>query len=193
MTDIPLKCNCGEVSGIARNVTPHNGIRAMCYCDDCQGFANYLHRGDDILDQNGGTDIFQMTPSQLEFHEGADQLRCVRLKKKGLYRWYTGCCNTPIGNTVGAGFAFIGVIHSIMDDDGVRDQNLGPIRTFVMGNYAKGELPEERYNKGFPISSTLRVFWKLLLWRLQGKHKPSPFFTDDGKAVVKPFVVDRNL
>lgn len=187
--DIKLKCSCGQVKGVARNVTPKNGIRAMCYCDDCQAFANYLGRGDDVLDQNGGTDIFQMTPSQLEFIEGAEQLRCVRLKKKGLYRWFADCCKTPIGNTIGAGFAFIGVIHSIMDDDGVRDQNLGSIRTFVMGNYAKGELPPERNNKGFPISSTIRVIWKLILWRLQGKHKPSPFFMDDGKAVVKPDVM----
>lgn len=191
MVDIPLKCRCGQVRGVAHDVTPQNGIRAMCYCDDCQAFAKYLEQEALVLDQYGGTDIFQMTPSQIDFSEGRDQLRCVRLKKKGLYRWYTGCCNTPIGNTIGAGVAFIGVIHSIMDDDGVRDKNLGPIRTFVQGNFAKEGLPPERYNKGFPFITTLRVLWKLIIWRLQGKHKPSPFFNQDGKAVSKPEVVDK--
>ena len=190
MVDIPLKCHCGQVRGIAHNVTPQKGIRAMCYCDDCQAFATYFKQDVTVLDEHGGTDIFQMTPSQIKFTEGGDQLRCVRLKKKGLYRWYTNCCNTPVGNTIGAGFAFIGVIHSIMDDEGSRDQNLGPIRAFVQGDYAKEGLPAERYNKGFPFFTTLRVFWKLIIWRLQGKHKPSPFFDKDGKAVSKPVVMD---
>ncbi len=190
MVDIPLKCQCGQVKGVAHDVTPQNGIRAMCYCDDCQAFAKYLEQEATVLDEYGGTDIFQMTPAQIEFTEGSDLLRCVRLKKKGLYRWYAGCCNTPIGNTIGAGIAFIGVIHNIMDDDGVRDQNLGPITTFVQGNFAKKELPPERYNKGFPFLTTLRVFWKLIIWRLLGKHRPSPFFNQDGKAVSKPEVLE---
>ena len=190
MVDIPLKCRCGQVKGVAHDVTPQNGIRAMCYCDDCQAFAKFLEQETTVLDEYGGTDIFQMTPSQMEFTEGGDKLRCVKLKKKGLYRWYTGCCNTPIGNTIGAGYAFIGVIHNIMDDDGVRVQNLGPIHTFVQGNYATKELPPERFNKGFPFMTTLRVLWKLITWRLQGKHQPSPFFQKDGKAVSRPIIRD---
>ena len=192
MVDIPLKCECGLVQGTAHNITPTNGMRVVCYCDDCQAFAKFLDKEDDILDEFGGTDIFQMTPSQLKFTRGSDQLRCVRLKKKGLYRWYTGCCNTPIGNTVGAGFAFVGVIHNIMDDEGVREKNLGPVRTYVQGNFAKEGLPPEKYNEGFPFLTTMRVVWKLIVWRLQGKHKPSPFFNEDGKAVSTPIVNDQD-
>ena len=67
----------------ARAVSPSAGFRFVCYCKDCQAFARFLKRPD-ILDAGGGTDIFQLPPSQVTFIAGLDALRCVRLSQQSL-------------------------------------------------------------------------------------------------------------
>src|SRR4051812_24670077 len=93
---VRLECSCGGVTGTASNVSPRTGNRLICMCDDCQAYAHHLGRADDILDAYGGTDIFQLTPSQVVISSGRDRMRCVRLTDKGILRWYAGCCNTPM-------------------------------------------------------------------------------------------------
>lgn len=85
--------------GVALNVRPSSGNRLTCMCDTCQAYAHHLGQADKILDQYGGTDVFQMTPSQLSITEGIENLRCLRLEGRGVLRWYAGCCNTPVANT----------------------------------------------------------------------------------------------
>lgn len=186
MTDISLKCTCGAVRGVAKNITQTNGIRIVCCCDDCQSFAHYLERADDILDEFGGTDISQTSQSQIEIEQGAEHLRCVKLKKKGLVRWYTECCKTPIGNTMNGSMPFIGVIHSFMDDEGRRDNNLGAVQAYVMNKHALKPPTHKNSAEKFPLGITLKVIKKMAVWKLRGMHKPSPFFSEDGRAVSKP-------
>ncbi|MEZ5759357.1 MAG: DUF6151 family protein [Emcibacteraceae bacterium] len=186
MTDIHLKCSCGKVQGCAYDVSPHAGVRVVCHCDHCQAFAKYLGREKEILDENGGTDIFQMSPYQVLIEKGKDQIRSIRLTKKGPYRWYADCCKTPIGNTLHSEVPFVGMIHNFMDDDGKRDKNLGPVRFYVQGKYALKKLPDDKYNEGFPLASYLKIMFKILIWRFSPKKFPSPFFDEDGKAISKP-------
>ena len=109
--DVPLRCDCGQVRAVARGLSPSKGNRLVCYCNDCQAFAFYLDRAVDVLDEHGGTDIFQVAPCRIEILDGADQLRCIRLKERGLLRWFTACCRTPVGNTLGSiQSPFVGVI-----------------------------------------------------------------------------------
>src|SRR5687767_12724189 len=115
--DIPLRCACGTLRGTALAVSPDTGNRVLCYCRDCQAFARFLARPD-IMDDKGGTDIFQMAPGRVRITAGADALRCVRLSEKGIHRWYCGECKTPVGNTGGASIPFVGLIHSFMDHAG---------------------------------------------------------------------------
>lgn len=96
--DIPLRCRCNHVRGLAREVSPSAGFRFVCYCEDCQTFARFLGRPD-ILDAPGGTDIFQMAPASVKLTEGTEAIKCISLSKKVL-RWYADCCRSPIGNTV---------------------------------------------------------------------------------------------
>jgi len=42
------------------------------------------------------TDNIPMPRSRLQIQQGLEQIRCLRLSEKGLYRWYAGCGNTPI-------------------------------------------------------------------------------------------------
>lgn len=190
MTDIALKCTCGLVRGRARNISPKNGIRIVCCCDDCQSFAQYLKRSEDILDEFGGTDISQTSQSQIEIEQGAEHLRSIRLKKKGLTRWYTGCCNTPIGNTISGSMPFIGVIHNFMDDGSSRDANLGVVQAYVQNKYALKPPTHKISAEKFPIGITLKLIRKMAFWKLRGMHKPSAFYNEDGKAVSRPTVVN---
>lgn len=192
MADVPLKCRCGSVRGVAKNITANSGTRVVCYCNDCQAFPRYLDRESSVLDDFGGTDIYQTTPSQIEITEGSTHIRCLRLSPDGLFRWYTGCCNTPIGNTLSAGMPFIGVIHSFMDDQGSRDQNLGPIRAYVHTKSARSGLPDHYNAKGATLRIILRTICKLFVWKVKGLNKPSPFFDSDGKPISEPQILDQN-
>lgn len=187
--NISLQCTCGTVQGVATNITPENGNRVICCCDDCQSFARFLEREKDILDDFGGTDIFQTSQSQIKICHGNDQLRCIRLKPKGLVRWYTDCCKTPIGNTVSLSMPFVGVIHNFMRHDVQREHDLGQPRAYVQTLHAQGTPTYPQKSKKYPIGITLRIIRLMIGWRLSGKNKPSVFFDNEGRPVVKPRVL----
>ena len=82
--ELPLRCRCGHVRGVAHEVTPHTGFRFICYCKDCQAFARFLDRPD-VLDIAGGTDIFQMPTGRVEPTAGTGAVRCLHLSSR---IWY---------------------------------------------------------------------------------------------------------
>lgn len=189
MSTVPLKCRCGAVKGTATNITPASGNRVVCCCADCQAFASYLGNESQTLDEFGGTDIFQTTQSQLRLSQGQDKLQGMRLSKKGLLRWYTSCCNTPVGNTMNASMPFVGVIHSFMDLPD-RDGVLGPVRAYVQTQFATGSPSYPTHHKKFPLGITFRIMRKILLWKVRGLQRPSVFFNDNGEPLRKPVVRD---
>ena len=187
--DVQLKCSCGAVQGLALNITPQSGNRVVCCCDDCQKFAAELKREADILDEFGGTEVYQTSQLQVKIETGSEHLRCLRLTPKGLFRWYTGCCNTPIGNTLNARFPLIGLVHNFMDIENGRDNTLGAVRAYVQIQHAKGEPTYPNPAQKFPIGITLRIIRKIVAWKIRGMSKPSAFFTEGGRPVVKPTIV----
>lgn len=178
--DIPLRCRCSHVRGLARNVSPCGGLRFVCYCKDCQAFARCLDRAD-VLDAAGGSDIFQIPPARVELTSGADALRCLRLSATGVLRWYTACCATPIANTApGPRFPAVALIHSFMDHEASgrsRDEALGPPLCRIYEHSAVGPLPT-----GAPPPLSLRISArrasKILAWWMRGLARPTPFFHD---------------
>ena len=68
----PLQCSCGTVKGSVAH--PEKAVRAVCYCDDCQAFARFLGKADQILDPMGGTDVIAITPENLTFTAGKAML-----------------------------------------------------------------------------------------------------------------------
>lgn len=191
MADIPLQCHCGSVKGLVKNAAADSGNRIVCCCSDCQEFARYLKRGDDVLDQFGGTEIYQTSQAQVSIQQGAEQLRSVKMTPKGLIRWYTHCCNTPIGNTMNASMPFVGLIHSFINPKNT-DKQLGPVRAYVQCQYALGEPDYPHSAKKFPPGITFRIMRKMLVWKLRGMNKPSVFFNEDGKPVYKPALADKS-
>lgn len=190
MTDTAFSCACGKAQLLATNVTPTSGTRIICYCKDCQAFAHFLSREDSVLDAWGGTEIFQMPVAYVQITEGKDELRCMRITPGGLYRWYTGCCNTPIGNTMGAGMPFIGLIHSALENSSTRDEHLGPIQGFVQVSSATSPRPDLNKQADVPFGLLLRMFFRLFKWKLKGLNKPSSFFNSEGQPVVTPFILN---
>jgi uncharacterized protein DUF6151 len=182
-SELPLRCRCGHVRGVASGVSPSDGFRFVCYCKDCQAFARFLGRPD-VLDAAGGTDIFQLPPGRVKLTAGADALTCVRLSDRGVLRWYAECCRTPIANTAGPRFPIIGMILFFADqgaDRRSRDEVLGAPLCRIFERSAIGPLPPDA-----PPPPSLRVFarrgLKMLRWWVQGLARPSPFYHDRTKA-----------
>ena len=187
---LPLRCQCGHVRGVANEVAPRGGFRFVCYCQDCQAFARFLERSD-VLDIAGGTDIFQMPTGRVKLTAGTDAVRCLRLSPK-VFRWYTACCATPIGNSAGPGFPVVGLIHSFMghDADGrSRDEVLGAPLCRIYERSAIGPLPPDAPG---PPSASLFVSRasRILGWWLRGLGRPTPFFDEHTNA---PLSVPRVL
>lgn len=181
MHQIKLKCGCGKVEGIAKDIHPNQGTRVVCYCHSCQKFATNLDKGDEVLDANGGTDIYQLAPSQVEFTKGTEYIQGMRHTDKGPHRWYASCCNTLIGNTAGINLPFIGLIHTIFDDHEQAQQYLGPVRARVHTDGANGDLPPSQDKLTPQWAYVGKFIFKLLSWKVSGKGKPAPFYEDNGK------------
>jgi hypothetical protein len=164
----------------------------VCYCDDCQIYA--LHLGlPDVLDARGGTDACMLTPSQVTLTQGAEQVRCMRLSPKGLYRWYAGCCNTPLANTVSPRLPFLVLVHSCMDhaaDGHSRDEDLGPPKIRMMARFARGGVPPGAHPK-VPLSMLPRFVGHLARGVFGGKARPSPFFDSAGQPLAQPVLIDQ--
>lgn len=195
MSEIAVRCACGTVRGVV-SVVAERGNRIVCYCDDCQAFAVYLAQlGNkaDVLDANGGTDIYQTSPSQLRITQGAEQLRCTRLSPKGLYRWTAGCCNSAVANTLASpGVPFVGIVHTFFDTTsrgGSLDDVLGRPVARIMARFARGTPPADAHPKA-PLGFILSVAKQLALGKLAGRNKPSPFFDPQtGRPLVEPRVL----
>lgn len=188
MPQIDLSCTCGKVKGKTEEINAQTGNRIVCCCIDCQKFAEFLQQEDQILDQSGGTDIFQMPISHVKITEGNEHIRCIKLSQKGLHRWYAKCCNTPIGNTLGGKAPFIGVVHNFMNNKVTRDTDLGPSLGTVHWQSAKTPVLKEYQISYFKMS--MRILGKLISWKVKGLHQPSAFFEKDARAVCKPNVLN---
>ena len=179
-TDLPIRCLCGALRGTLRDASSESGNRCVCYCDDCQSFAYFLERADEVLDENGGTDIFQTSSGQLEFDQGLENLTCVRLTDSGMFRWYADCCNTAIGNTPWTSrVPFVGLIHSCVDhaaEGRSRDQAVGPIRMRGFARFAKGDRSKLEAHEAAPLAMGPRVTEILKEALERGDQNRSPFF-----------------
>lgn len=183
---LALSCRCGTLTGRARPIDPRAGTRVVCYCKDCQAFARVLGVADRVLDRWGGTDIYQLPPARIELLTGQDQLRCLRLSEKGLYRWYAGCCQTPIGNTLSAGVPVVGLIHAFFADPTTAETILGPVRAHVHIGSATDRLPEAVWTRPGFRPYLVKIIGRMLAWKLRGLGRPTPFFTAAGAPVCTP-------
>ena len=183
-----LQCTCGTVQGTLDLTGGVN--RVICYCRDCQAFAHYLGREESYLNEHGGSDIVQTSPYRLTFTAGMEQLRSVRLKPDGMLRWYTGCCKTPVGNTLANyKWSFIGLTRPIFaaEEGAGFDALIGQVGKHVNTDSAKGEL---NATPSHPIRGFINILAKMLLLRLNRRYRNTPFFDVAGKPLAEPHVLD---
>lgn len=175
--NLHLRCRCGGVRGVANDVAQH-GFRFVCYCRDCQAFARFL-RWPDVLDAAGGTEIVQLPVGLVKLTAGADAVRCLQFSSK-VFRWYSDCCRTPIGNTAGPGFPVVGLIRSFIGNDSnghSLDRAPGPPLCRLYGRSASAPLPPDA-PAPLSLGIIVRRASSLLTWWLRGLNRPSPFFDE---------------
>jgi len=182
-----LQCRCGTIRGFVHD--PQRANRAVCYCYDCQAFAHFLGKSEEILDDRGGSEVIQVLPSNVTLTEGVEALACVRLTAKGLLRWYAGCCNTPIGNTLdNFKISFIGLVHTCLESSGrPLQESFGPVRAWVNTKGAKATPKPKVVGMGTTI---LWFLANVARARIDGSYRRTPFFfVDNGTPIVAPRVL----
>jgi hypothetical protein len=190
--DLTIPCSCGAFVAAVRGVSARRGNRLLCYCNDCQSFGHFLGRVDAPLDPHGGADIYQTSPAGIEIEQGADRLACMRLRPGGLTRWYTSCCKSPVGNTMGSDkLPFVGLILGSVDEE-ARNAAVGPVRQRVFARYAKGELAASGASDGVSLAGAARLLWLIGSARLRGDRRRSPFFEpESGRPVATALVLSK--
>jgi hypothetical protein len=179
----PLRCRCGTLRGRVR--LPATTGRAICYCKDCQAYAHFLQRADDVLDEAGGTDIVAMAPAQLQIEQGLDHLACMSLSKRGILRWYASCCNTPIGNTPrDRKVHYVGLVHNCLSAQPM-DASFGPARVRLNTESARSRVASTPAALVSVMFTLMRV---LLPAGFGGRYRNNPFFTADGSPLRVPQV-----
>jgi hypothetical protein len=189
--ELALLCRCGAVRGIARDVTPSAVNHCFCYCDDCQAFAHFLGRPDELLDAHGGSEIVQMSQGSVRFTAGTDKIAAMRLTDKGLTRWFASCCRTPIGNTArNPKLAYVGLVHTCLEGAGVPiERSFGPVTLRLNAASATGPVAERSHGI---FGSAIRFIGTMLGARIGGSYKRSPFFdAASGMPVVAPHVLTK--
>lgn len=183
--DVTIACECGTFQAAIHGASPENGNHAICYCVDCQAFPRHLGQTDRILDEAGGTDLYQTQPHRVHIRAGADKLAVLRLGPKGLYRWHTTCCNTPICTTMGSPkFSFAGFLTANVTS-GL--ESLGPVQFRYKPDHALKPVTEP---SGSLAKFAFRTMRSALACRINGKWKETPFFdVQTSKAVSKPYTL----
>lgn len=182
-----IQCECGNFRAELTQFPKNTPGRLRCYCDDCQAFLHYLKRTD-LLDENGGTEIIPAYPADIKLIAGKDQVKCVRLSPTGMFRFFTTCCNTPVANTdPKRPWAGINRRMYTVKDPHRLDKELGPVRSSIMGKYAKGTPPPGTPQK-FDFKGVALVMPYLIKGMLLGKSKPSPFF-ENSEAISAPKIL----
>ncbi|MBX3608320.1 MAG: hypothetical protein KF871_00375 [Hydrogenophaga sp.] len=185
----PLRCACGAVQG--RVEATRSAGRAVCYCRDCQAFARFLGDPADTLDALGGTEVVATRPRYVVFTAGLDQLRCMSLSERGLLRWYTACCHTPIGNTPrDPRLPYVGLLRRCLPgDDAAMAASFGADVVAVNTQGARGPVPRSPLALARAMFKILR---NVVPERLSGRYRESPFFRPGTLApLVAPQVIGR--
>jgi hypothetical protein len=180
--DIPLRCECGTVTGFVE--TQGFAVRGACYCRDCQAFARFLGRPERMLDHAGGTEVVGTLPGRVHFTAGQDRLACIALTPRGPYRWYAECCRKAIGNTSRARKTPFVTLH-------VRALAAQPAeleRAFGRSSFAFGADSATAAVAKRPAGLLLalpKIAWNILYARTSGAWRINPFFLPDSDMPLR--------
>ena len=181
---LKLRCRCGQLRG--QLDTRRVAARAVCYCKDCQAYGHFLGSG--VLDAAGGTEVAATLPAAIRFEAGLEHLACMSLSPQGIYRWYAGCCRTPIGNTPrDRHVAYVGLVRACLDaPDEALDRELGASRCRVNTKSAATPVASSGLSTAWAVCKIGTMIAKA---RLTGGYRDNPFFEGQAGEPVKPVQV----
>ena len=183
-----FQCQCGAIQGEIDQ--PQRGVRAVCYCGDCQAYAHLLGQPQRVLDPLGGTDIVAMQSRYVRFTSGTQALACLSLSPKGLLRWYASCCGTPIANTPRDWkLPYAGMVHACLHRPDPLEQSFPAVQMRVNTRSAKSEPPRTNQLKAMARFAGLAL--RLTGSRLAGGYKATPFFDASGTPIAEVVVASR--
>jgi hypothetical protein len=182
-----IQCRCGQLKGtLAARATY---TRAVCYCRDCQAYAESFGEPGKILDANGGTDVVASLQRHVTFTDGITRLSCVSLTERGLLRWYASCCSTPIANTPrDPKLSYVGLMHTALGRDSRSlDPIFGPPQLATNVETARGAVASSGGLR--TLTETLRIITRIAWARISGAWRQSPFFDTELRPIVSPRVL----
>jgi|GEM_PF-227922 len=190
-SEIPIRCTCGKFKAVIKDVSPKKANHNVCCCSSCQQYAHMLGREGDLLDEHGGTEVFQVSPGTLQFVAGQEELACLQITpKKGALRWYTTCCKTPIAHTLPSyKVPFMAMNHLAIDKKGLQqplDDYVGPIRARVNGRFSRQQAKELKATVWDLLKMIVHFTPLTLKWTFRGEYKRSPFFDSQTQKPILP-------
>lgn len=172
----PIQCRCGALKGELSHV--RRGIRAVCYCRDCQAYAHALGEAASILDVLGGTDVVATQARDVRFTSDTRSLACLSLSPRGLLRWYAACCRTPIANTPRDWrLSYAGLVHTCLATAAPIERSWPKVQMRVNTQGASGPVPHMGWTQYLPMSLFVP---RMLGSRLSGAYRETPFFDQRG-------------
>ncbi len=190
-TDLTIRCLCGQVTGILEQVSPKDSNHVTCACKGCLGYTRALGREQEMLDEYGGTTVFQISPARFKITTGKEQIGCLQQTKNGAFRWYAKCCKTPLANTLPMGSMPFLAIHPLAIETTNLDQPLeayfGPLRVRTNHKLPRKQAKEVRATWVALLSMLLHFVPMFFRWKFRGDHKRSPLFHPKTlRPVVQP-------
>jgi hypothetical protein len=172
-----FQCRCGVLQGELHH--PEHGVRAICYCGDCQTYAHLLGKPQDVLDPLGGTEVVATQARYVRLTAGGQSLACLSLSPQGLLRWYARCCDTPIANTPrNWKLPYVGLVHTCLRRPEPLERTFPVVRMQVNTRTAKGRPPRVKALQG--VASFAGLLLRLTASRIGGGYKATPFFDAAG-------------
>lgn len=182
--DLEFSCACEMVKGTLCRAGPKAGDHVVCHCTDCQAFARRLGAQGRVLDEAGGTALFQGRCASMKLRQGRDLLACFHLTNKPTLRWYASCCRTPMFNTYANGsIPYITALVANCDPER-RNGILGPVIGHLFLDEATGDVSGlPRLSMGRLMS---RFFFRMVADIVSGDRKRSELFDAGTLEPISP-------
>jgi hypothetical protein len=161
----------------------------VCHCKYCRAYQEHLGNGDELFDEFGGSEVFQMSPASIDISQGLEHVHCIKLTGKGALRFYAKCCNTPIANTMqNLNLPFAAVSPSCvveLRETQNRHDILGPVRYRLNGS-SDNFLTLPKTNTASKYGMLAHMAKMMVVMIVRGDAKRSPFRGPDGRSFLKP-------
>ena len=175
-------CACGAVRGELSGEAAKSATRVQCHCNDCRAFQVACDRPDPGA--HDGTALLHVAPAGLKITQGAEHLRAFRFYPRGLYRWHTECCNTPLAATLPSrAIPFAGLLVNTFDTP----EAVGRIRVHGFIKQLNGQYKHKgagRLARGL-LSRTVAAY-------MRGEARTPPFRNAAGQPISAPRLIGKS-